>query len=274
MPELPEVETVAAGLRSRIVGQQIDRILIHWPSIVVGGEEKARLLEKSFIRGISRRGKYLFWDIEKNDKNFVLIIHLRMTGQLYTVPRDTSVDKHTHLELFFNNLEDKIVYRDIRKFGRWEIILPEEKEAYIGKRKIADDALLMNQSLFVERIKKSGKNIKTLLLDQTVIAGLGNIYADETLMRAHISPKRIGNSINDDDLGRLFVIIQKTLKDAILKEGTTFSDYVNSYGRKGKFQLELQAYKKDGDSCVYCGSEIVKEKVAGRGTHYCPNCQE
>jgi formamidopyrimidine-DNA glycosylase len=197
-----------------------------------------------------------------------------MTGQLFITEKTSQIDKHTHLELFFSAAKHKIIYRDIRKFGGFELIDTKDIPRYLSSRRLAPDALEISFKEFYGKLKNKNKGIKATLLDQTTIAGLGNIYVDEVLIREKISPNRTAGNITEKKAVSLLKTIKKVLKAAILKKGTSFSDYVNSYGEKGKFQLALKAYQQKGKPCMHCQTAIKKTKVAGRGTYYCPACQK
>jgi formamidopyrimidine-DNA glycosylase len=271
MPELPEVETVVIGLREQVLGKQISNVIVNYKPIVRSDLPYFKqTLKDNKIAAIHRHGKYIFMEL-KDQK--LVVIHLRMTGQLFLADDSDKRDKHTHLEILLKDSKKKIVYRDIRKFGRFELIDKKDLENYITSRKLAQDALSISFDQFYSNIKNKSKGLKALLLDQTIIAGLGNIYVDEVLIREKLSPLTRPADLDKAKIKNLLVTIKKVLKKAILKKGTTFSDYVTSYGSKGKFQLSLKAYKCDGKPCPHCGSVICKTRVAGRGTYFCPECQ-
>ena len=278
MPELPEVETVRRGLETELLHKEVNKIEIYYDKILKNiktPQEFQQNLSGCKLTSFERIGKYLIINLSKtdNDKNNFLIIHLRMTGQLFIKKSDTfERDKHTHLVISFKDSDYLMIYRDIRKFGSWEII--DDLDGYLRKRKIEDDALTISFDTFFQKLQKSKRSLKSLLLDQAVIAGLGNIYVDEALFRAKISPFRFGNELNKIEAIKLLDVIKKTLQQAIFEGGTSFSDYVNSYGEKGKFQLQLLVYKREGKPCSNCGTPIVKTKLAGRGTRYCDKCQK
>jgi len=271
MPELPEVETVVRGLKEQALGKQINKVILIYTRIVKTDPDIfIKVLKNNTIRDILRHGKYIF--IELDDQKMV-VIHLRMTGQLFLAELSRQKDKHTHLEIILKDSSSKIVYRDVRKFGRFELINKKEKAGYIASRKIADDALKISLTEFSNNLRNKQRSLKALLLDQSVIAGLGNIYVDEVLIREKLSPLTKASELSQQQLKHLLGTIKIILKQAIAKKGTTFSDYVTSYGSKGKFQLSLKAYQCEGKPCSHCGTLICKTRVAGRGTYYCPHCQ-
>jgi len=272
MPELPEVETVVRGLKKEIIDHRITKIRCDHKRIISSGFIQFKNeLTGNKAKKIIRHGKYIFLLLNTNK---MVVVHLRMTGQLYLIDNEQKIDKHTHLEIYFKGLPHKLIYRDVRKFGGFELTAGQDIQGYIRKKKLAPDALSITDNIFVNNVCKKNKNIKAVLLDQHIIAGLGNIYVDEVLIRAKVSPKRSGNKLKKKELGVLLKTIKVVLKEAVLKKGTSFSDYVNTYGKKGKFQLVLKAYQQDGKPCYHCGTVIVKEKIAGRGTHFCPKCQK
>jgi formamidopyrimidine-DNA glycosylase len=272
MPELPEVETIVQGLSSRIIDKTIIAIKSTYPQIVRDdfNEFKKNVIDKTIVN-ISRHGKYLF--LHLNNKTIV-VVHLRMTGQIFVTDKDSVIDKHTHLELFFADSEQKVIYRDIRKFGRFELIHSNRYEAYIKNKKLAVDALAISLSEFEKNLCGKKKILKAVLLDQSVIAGIGNIYVDEILFRERLSPETMVSSLSKQKIKSLLQSIKDILNAAVIKKGTSFSDYVDAIGQKGKFQYELKVYQQQGKPCDFCGTTIVREKLAGRGTHYCPKCQD
>jgi len=278
MPELPEVETVRRGLEEVLLKKEVTGMNVNYSGILKGFNS-ADTFQQELIGcrfySFNRIGKYLIIELKHPDNKIKnhLIIHLRMTGQLFVRKKDELVtDKHTHLLVHFKDSDYVLVYRDIRKFGSWEII--DDLETYFQKRKIAPDALDIDFKIFYDKIKSSSRNLKSLLLDQTVIAGLGNIYVDEALFRAGLNPHRGGDTLKKKEAQKLLEVSKETLMQAIFQGGTSFSDYVNSYGEKGKFQLQLLVYKQEGKQCSRCGAPIIKTSLAGRGTRYCEICQK
>ncbi|MFH1874451.1 MAG: bifunctional DNA-formamidopyrimidine glycosylase/DNA-(apurinic or apyrimidinic site) lyase [Pseudomonadota bacterium] len=265
MPELPEVETIVRGLRKNIIGPSISEAKVYFAPIVGG---KNRFFEKQ-LKGqkftkISRHGKYIKL-ITNQGKN--LLIHLRMTGQLFTALANHQVDKHTHVALTFQNGK-KLIYRDVRKFGRWTII-PDNKDFsdYINA---GPDALAITQIELKNLQQRYPKmKLKVFLLNQTIIAGIGNIYADEICYALKKHPEVLVEQI---DTQKLYQIIQHILNLSIKHQGTTISDYRTSSRSKGNFQNLLKVYGQK--KCQKCKSVVSKIKVAGRSTHFCSQCQK
>ncbi len=277
MPELPEVETIRRGILG-LSDKKIKEIAVFYDNIVKNETKYFKdIVLDAKITNVSRRGKYLCLSISKNQKSYNIIVHLRMTGQLYYFKKDHDqeqiekiADKHLHLKMVFSD-ESFILYRDIRKFGKWELIDISFAE-YIKSKKLGEDALDITLAEFKEKLKNRKKVIKALLLDQSIIAGIGNIYADESLFRAKIKPQR--TNLSQKEIKVLLEQVKITLRAAILKGGTSFSDYVNSFGQKGKFQLELKVYQRESQKCPDCDGIISRTKVASRSTFYCKNCQK
>jgi len=271
MPELPEVETIKNSLSAKISNKFIigfNNFLskIIQPELKVFREN----ILNSRIQSISRIGKYLF--IYLNNQQ-VLVIHLRMTGQLLIVNKDLLPDKHTLVEFYFQDSSEKLIYRDIRRFGQIKLILEKDLLAYLASKKLAPDALLIQKETFIQNLTKRNMLIKTALLDQSIIAGIGNIYADEILFQAKILPNRRTNSLSASELDLLFTSIQQVLTLAIKNRGTSISDYVDANNQKGSNQNFLKVYKQEGKKCHNCGNLIQRIKINGRSTRYCTHCQ-
>jgi formamidopyrimidine-DNA glycosylase len=206
------------------------------------------------------------------DRGEVLALHLRMTGQFLLTPRAQPPDKHTHLELFLSDRRRKIVFRDVRKFGRLKL-LEGSATRFIEEKKLGVDALQISTEQLHALFQKTSRSIKAVLLDQRVLAGLGNIYTDEVLFREGISPLRKASSLSYEQVASLRRTVRTVLRAAIRGKGTTISDYVDARGRSGTFQNSLLVYSRFGLPCPRCGTKIVRTQVAGRGTYSCPKCQ-
>ena len=264
MPELPEVQTIVSGLQ-KLIHKEIKNVSIYTPIIVNSKKPLDKLLINDEFSHISRHGKYIKLITIKQTK---LLIHLRMTGQLIIQTQsEFKPDKHTHIRIdFVNGLQ--LIYRDIRKFGRWTLI-PADKDFsdYINA---GEDALSIQLSEFKKLLQKNpNKLIKAFLLDQTKIAGIGNIYVDEICFDLGVLPT---SKLSQTNPQKLLNSIQKILTSAIKNNGTTFSDYLTSEGKLGNFQNLLCVYHQK--SCPKCGKQIQKNKVSGRSTHYCAYCQK
>ena len=270
MPELPEVEHLARGLESRILGATIEDVRCH--SAVSLDPDPRCFIDA--VRGrtfeeLHRHGKYLFFLL---DRNVALALHLRMTGQLLLVPETQAVDKHTRVELLLAGRDTKLVFRDVRKFGRLRL-LDCTPQQFIQAKQLGDDALKISARQLQGLLGKTSRTIKAALLDQRIIAGLGNIYTDEILFREGISPLRKAASLDPDQVASLRRTIRAMLQAAIRRNGTTISDYVDDQGHSGSYQSSLLVYARTGLPCKRCGTPIVRMQVAGRGTHACPACQ-
>lgn len=271
MPELPEVETVANDLRGQLVGRRFVSAAILWPrtlAMPAVEEVEARLRGREVI-GIGRRGKYLLMYL---DDGQTLVAHLRMTGRLSIVPDDSPLLEDKHTRAWFGLAGgDALVFNDSRKFGR--IWLAERLEDVIGKLGPEPLAWDLTPEDFAARIRKRKTALKALLLDQTVVAGVGNIYADEALFRAGIHPLRKASTLTDAEAGRLYDALREVLTEAIQKRGTLLRDYRTPYGEDGYFQNHLRVYGRYGKPCPRCGEPIERIRVTQRSTHFCPRCQ-
>lgn len=274
MPELPEVETIVRGLRGIIVGHTIKKVIVREDRLVAYPEVKdfKEILQDKVIEGIDRRGKYILIRLT-GDKT--LVTHLRMTGRLLVLDRKVDYDKHTHI-IFQLDKDLDLRFHNLRKFGRMYLVESDDYRPVGGLTNLGPEPLSAEFTLekFSEELRRRKANIKSLLLNQSFIAGLGNIYTDEALFIAHLSPERRSSSLNEEEIGNLYNSIRLVLKKAIAAGGTSFSDYRDARGEKGKFLEELKVYKREGNKCLRCGDKIIKKKIAGRGTHYCPSCQK
>lgn len=266
MPELPEVETIIRGLSRHIVNRRIANVEFLWPGLVVGDVEKtARRLRGLTISGIRRHGKYIVVDLAGARKSWCLVIHLRMTGNLII---NGEPGPYTRAVLFLEG-GPALVYNDIRKFGRWQLSegLPERL------LELGPEPLEISADDFRARLRSRGSMLKALLLDQEFLRGLGNIYADEALFRARIHPRTNSAKVGPKRAARLHQAIREVLTDAIAQGGSTISNYVNSDGEQGYFQLSTYVYGKTGECCKICETPIRRTIVASRSTHFCPKCQ-
>lgn len=284
MPELPEVETIRRGLVAKMLGAVIEKVEVTSPKQFIGDP---RTLKGATIVDLTRRGKLLIFHF---DDNRFMGVHLKMTGQLLWkgVEGDavmgghpaqsyiaTLPNKHTRMQFFME--DGSILYfNDLRKFGFAELMGMKEFAANQFLRKLGPEPLSKDFTFahLKKSVEKSGVAIKTLLLDQVKIAGLGNIYADESLFRAGIDPRRAGSSLDDDELQKLFVAIRETLELALEYGGSSERDYVNAIGEKGTYLKIANVYRRTGQPCTRCpDKEIKRIKLGGRSTHFCANCQ-
>lgn len=272
MPELPEVETIRKGLLPLVQGKTIQSVAVRWPKIITGEVAffEATLPGKQILY-IDRRGKYLMFRLSDQ---WTVVSHLRMEGKYHLEDQDKQPDKHTHVIFKFTNGQ-QLFYNDVRKFGRMTLLPTGSETELPGIQALGPEPLSSDFKLsgFRTELKRHQKNIKSVLLDQHTVAGLGNIYCDEVLWLSKIHPLQPANSLTAFEAAALFAAIQAELKKAIAAGGTTIRSYVDAYGHQGHFQLELHVYGKEGTPCPRCGAMIEKIKVGGRGTHFCPQEQ-
>ncbi|MDD2354089.1 MAG: bifunctional DNA-formamidopyrimidine glycosylase/DNA-(apurinic or apyrimidinic site) lyase [Patescibacteria group bacterium] len=298
MPELPEVETIRRDLVDFIKGKKIKSVIINNKKTV---RNKAAFfvsyLTNRKILDIDRRGKLLIIALEKKDdekEGQFLLVHLKMTGQLIFVQGRKSVagghslsegsflkaiggalpNKHTRV-IFVFAANAFLYFNDLRLFGYLEIVsrkrMEEIKAKNYGPEPLSPDLTI---SYLKTLLKNRTSSIKAILLNQKLVAGLGNIYVDESLFLAGIKPQRVGKSLKTKEIEKLIKSINKVIAKAIDNRGTTFNNYVDSQGKKGNFTRLLKVYGRQGAICLRCGKVIEKCRLAGRGTHYCPNCQK
>lgn len=287
MPELPEVETIRRDLTKVLVGKKITEVqVINSKAVKVNAENFKKVLVGKKITDIERVGKLMMLDL--SDGNF-LLVHLKMTGQLiyrydhhiieggHNLPVFKENDlptKYTRVSWNFND-GSKLYFNDMRKFGYLKIVDKKAKEKIVAKYGI--EPLTKNFTLanFRKALGKRKTTIKSVLLNQALIAGIGNIYADEICFAAGIRPDSSVAKLMDGDIKKIFTACGAIIKKAIAHKGTTFKDYVNAHGGKGNFSDFLKVYQRDGEKCLRCKKGIItKNKTAGRGSHYCPTCQK
>ena len=282
MPELPEVETVVRGLRVSLPGRIVGEVRFGKTDFVDNPEEIAELLPGLRISEVTRRGKFIFIEMDANGSSTpgaapdasaspgYLVIHLGMTGKLTVIRSGESVPPHTHV---FFVLDDgrELRYTDVRRFGRM-LFLPESRLAEFT-RPLGKEPLEISAEEFCQRLGSRRARIKALLLDQKVMGGVGNIYADESLFRARLHPARIAQNLTKKELLALHGAVRRVLEEAIRSRGSSISDYVDSEGRRGNFQHRHRVYQRDGKPCFRCKAIIRRVIVAGRSSHFCPRCQ-
>ena len=277
MPELPEVESIRLSLEPLLRGKVVREVTELRDDVLLNPRNVE--LEGAVFAGLRRRGKYLLCDFK--DKPYHLLVHLRMTGKLLYHETEVPFRPHTHVRLALLDPASEerawLDYNDVRRFGH--LILFEEVAdiPFPGFQNLGPDALdaaNFTADYFYEMAKRHPRRtIKGLLLDQNVVAGLGNIYADEALFRAGIHPKRQAGRISRERLDALHAAIRPLLIESIGLTGTSFSDYVDGLGKRGAFIDQLAVYGKTGDNCVRCGAPLLTDQVAGRTTVYCKYCQ-
>ena len=292
MPELPEVETVRRGLEQKLNNFIIKKVEVCRDSTVAFPSNKEQFIEglrNSLIYKWDRRGKYLIaqlkevqnentqFPLENSQNNGFLVVHLRMTGYFKFIEKSTHPCKHTRIR-FFDKNNNELRYVDVRSFGQmWWIDKGLSLNKIIrglgslGPEPFSKD---FDANYLKKVISKRTKSIKAILLDQTIVAGIGNIYADESLYSAGISPFREARTIKKNELIKLKESIVTVLKKSIGSGGTTFSDFRDLEGENGNFGLQTNVYRRTGKECRKCGNLIERQKITGRSTHWCPNCQK
>jgi formamidopyrimidine-DNA glycosylase len=273
VPELPEVETVRRQLEPVLVGRQFERVEIDDPRLVRPFEPAAVAaeLEGERVAELDRRGKYLIFRFESGR---VLLVHLRMTGSFRHRRNGAGEDDpHRRAVVRLDDGSD-VAYRDVRRFGTWLLVEPEELEPYLAER-LGEEPLLagFTPARLARRLAGRRASIKAALLDQRTLAGLGNIYVDEALWRARIHPKRPAGELDANEVRRLHGAIRRVLETAIDRRGSTLRDYSTPRGRRGSMQRAFKVYGRTDESCDRCGTPIEKTRAGGRGTWYCPHCQ-
>jgi len=272
MPELPEIEQVRKTLTPHILNKIIKRVEIRLPRMIKhpSPEAFAEILVGQCIRDLKRRGKYLTFEFGTNIK---LIAHLRMTGALIVTEDDAPEPEYAKIKFELTGGKT-LWFCDIRTFGTLHLVINDDVRL-TGFDNLGPEpgTKELNVSYLQEILKKRKASIKGIILDQEVIAGLGNIYADEALAVAGILPQRSGDSLNEKEVEKLIKAVNKVIKQGIKNHGTTFRNYKDGDGNQGRNQDYLLVYGRKGKPCKKCGTELVGTKVAGRGTTYCPECQ-
>jgi formamidopyrimidine-DNA glycosylase len=274
MPELPEVETVRRTLEPSLVGKTIIKVEIVTGKIVKqpGLEEFNTELQGREVAAVKRRGKYLLLELSGNK---TLVVHLRMTGQFTYCSSATKREKHTHL-MFTLSDGQQLRYVDTRQFGEMHLLPTEEYSSIRGLSALGPEPLGEGFYLqgFQQQLAGKKTKLKALLLDQSFLAGMGNIYVDEALFRAGVQPDRSANSLTAKEAGAVYTAVREVLAEGIEFRGTSIKDYVDGDGRSGSFQERLQVYGRAGATCKRCGDTLEKARVAGRTTVFCSRCQQ
>lgn len=270
MPELPEVETIRRGLERRALGRQITAVEVRNRAVIRGNAARfAGAIAGGRIASVSRKGKALAIELERTGAANYLVIRLGMTGQVTLVPSSTTLESHTHVILSLD--EGALRFRDPRRFGRlWCATGSEVAQLFSS---LGPDALEISEEEFESALRGRQGAIKALLLNQSVISGVGNIYADEALFEAGIHPETPAGSVSKARRSRLLQALRSVLSRAITLQGTSFRDYVDIEGNPGNFEPQLLVYGRAGEACRRCGARIRRVVVSGRSSHYCPRCQ-
>lgn len=277
MPELPEVETVRRGLAPWIVGRKIKKIeLVH-----KGGNRSSTFAPLSSVEGarvknIVRRGKFLWFEL---NRDLALVAHLGMSGQFIIQKRNSDDEKHLRVRIDFGDRKREIRFIDQRTFG-WVAIdqLVHEGDELIPQSfaRIAPDIFdkKFDRTAVISKIQKKNSAIKRVLLDQSVMSGVGNIYADEALWRAAIHPEKISKKLSEQKISTLLDAVSFVMSEALKQGGTSFDDlYINVNGESGYFDVELEAYGQEDEPCSRCGTQIRRITFGNRSSHFCPTCQ-
>ncbi len=272
MPELPEVETVRRGLEEQIAGRVFAGLsFLEWPRTIAAPDPDAlaaRIAGRR-VRGVRRRAKFLIVDLDGGEH---LIIHLRMTGQLRVAPGDAPRDRFERAAFAFED-GDELRFSDIRRFGRIALLndagLADRFRA-LGPEPLDDE---WDAGAFAATLAGRRMRLKPLLLDQSFLAGLGNIYVDEALHRAGLHPLAVAADVPPDRAAALHAAIREVLGEAVASGGTSFSNYRDAWGREGGYYERRRVYGRAGEPCPACGAAIARIVVGGRGTHFCPDCQ-
>ena len=271
MPELPEVETVKNGLKTKVLNKKITNCKVLYQGIIAypNKENFIKEITNQTINDITRRGKFLIFELD----DYYLISHLRMEGKYFIKNKDESISKHDHVVFILNDKEE-LRYNDTRKFGKMHLVKKDELDKTPIKKLGLEpwDETLTKEYLKLKLNKK--KAIKTLLLDQSIITGIGNIYADEILFLSKINPETQGCNLTSKNLKDIIDNTKKVLEKAIELGGTTIHSYASVDGITGRFQQELLVHQRKSVPCPNCKTEILKIVVNGRGTYFCPKCQK
>ncbi|MGE5083621.1 MAG: bifunctional DNA-formamidopyrimidine glycosylase/DNA-(apurinic or apyrimidinic site) lyase [Acidobacteriota bacterium] len=296
MPELPEVETIARGLAKRVTGDVIESVWLGQKKepLKSPAAQIARALEHSRISSVRRMGKHIVFDLQPDDveprpvrassksrrrvseaakagvgaraaSHVQWIVHLGMTGSLRVCEAQTEIAKHTHAVLKLSSGRE-LRFVDPRRFGRLSVATAFDAAGV--------EPLEVDLDRFVSLFRRRKTPIKSALLNQKLLRGVGNIYADESLFRAGIRPRRRASSVTSDQLKKLYVGLQQVLSEAIALGGSSISDYVDADGEEGFFQLQHRVYGREGEPCRVCKTPIKRVVIAGRSSHYCPTCQK
>ena len=270
MPELPEVKTVANYLKKNLLNKKVTNVKIIYDKTIDSNSLEMNLLIGKTLKNISTKGKYIIFDF----KEYFLISHLRMEGKYFIKDIKEPIIKHEHVIIEFDKLS--LRYHDTRKFGRMQLIYQKDIAKVKGLNTLGPepwDSEMTNEYL-LNKLKNKRLAIKSILLDQTIIAGLGNIYADEVLFKTRISPLRLGKDIKAKEIELIINSSAEILSEATLKGGTSIYSYTSALGVQGNYQNELKVHFRAKQKCYSCDQLIKKIKVGGRGTYYCSKCQK
>ena len=272
MPEIAEVETVRNTLKTKVLNKRIKSVDVYYNPMIESDLDsfKKDLVGESFI-DIKRRGKWLIFETE----HYYLLSHLRMEGKYFIKDKSDIKDKHEHVIFTFQD-DSTLRYADTRKFGRMNLILKQDLDntECIKKQGLEPGDKELTSDYLLQKFKNKHIPIKTALLDQTIISGLGNIYANEVLFYARINPIKEACKVTKKECERICNGAKEIIREAIEMGGTTIRSYTSSLGVTGRFQQNLKVHKREGEKCLVCGTIIENIKVGGRSTYFCPKCQK
>jgi len=277
MPELPEVETLARGLQREVAGRRVLSVELGKTDFMDNPAEIERELPGTQIRGVERYGKFMLLrlkrsrETEGSPQEAALLVHLGMTGTMMPRPASEPRAKHTHLVALLDDGRE-LRYIDPRRFGRIALLAGEKLREEL--QRFGADPLKISLDEFERRVRGRRARIKAMLLDQGILRGVGNIYADESLWKARIHPARIGARLSVEEAGSLHRALQQILEKAIVLRGSSISDFLDAEGEPGEYQLHHKAYGREGKACYRCKTPIRRIVVAGRSSFFCPNCQK
>lgn len=273
MPELPEVETVARGLRERALGRRISEVEVRHAGLIKGApEDFVRRVSGSKIAAVRRKGKVIIVELARDtgEPQF-LMIRLGMTGQVTIEPSENPAQKHTHVLMALDDGREELRFCDARRFGNLRVLGRGEIEALLGT--LGPDAREITEVEFLRAMQGRCGAVKSWLMNQQMLAGLGNIYADEALHRARIHPLAQPGGVARDAARKLFRAVRQVLDRAVNLQGTTFRDYIDIEGREGSYAMRLKVYGREGEPCRNCRTLLKRIVIAGRSSHFCPQCQ-
>lgn len=277
MPELPEVEAVRSSLAPLLWGQRIVGVTLYHSAVIapLSADAFCGALKNKVICGVDRRGKYLLVALQGKETTDTLMVHLRMTGQLICEDGDAPLKKHTHVVISLEN-GSELRFTDVRRFGKMAIFPKGDISACRGLAALGPEPLSeeFSPQYFYDKLNPKKMKIKAALLDQEIVAGLGNIYGDEALFAAGILPERCSCDLSFREVTVLCEKIKEIIAEAILHKGTSFRDYVDGEGKKGGHQEFLKVYQRENQPCFVCGEPICRVKIAGRSSHFCSRCQK
>lgn len=273
MPEKPEVITVAKKLSLKLIGKEITDVKVLWNNIIEGIEvnEFCKKLKGEKILKIDTRGKWIVFHLT----DFLLLTHLRMEGKFLYRKKGDEIKKHEHV-IFTLDDNEELRFQDVRKFGKMRIIPKEDSEKYEPFSSLGLEAWDKNltPNYLLDKYKKKSLPIKSVLLDQSIITGIGNIYADEILFLSKLNPLTSAKLLKEEDCKNIIENTIITLDKAIKEGGTTIRSYTSEEGVTGLFQNSLLVHSKENEPCSVCHEKIIKTRVGGRGAYYCPKCQK